>query len=63
MTAVACHVNHNERSRRYYEKKRAEGKAHNQTIRSMGRHMVRVIWSMLKYLRDYEARDADNVST
>ena len=63
MTAVARHVNHVESSRRYYDKKRAEGKAHNQAIRSMGRHMVRVIWSILKYQRDYEIRDADNVST
>jgi len=62
MTAVARHVNHVESSHRYYEKKRAEGKAHNQAIRSMGRHMVRVIWSMLKYQRDYEVRDVDNVS-
>ena len=62
MTAVARHVNHCDESRRYYEKKRAEGKAHNQAIRSMGRHMVRVIWSMLKYQRDYEVRDGNNIS-
>jgi len=62
MTAVARHVNHCDESRRYYEKKRAEGKAHNQAIRSMGRHMVRVIWSMLKYQRDYEVRDVNNIS-
>jgi len=62
MTAVARHVNCIDSSRRYYDKKRAEGKAHNQAIRSMGRHMVRVIWSMLKYERDYETRDVDNNS-
>jgi transposase len=38
---------------RYYQKKRDEGKEHNQAIRSLGRHLVRVIWSMLKNGRDY----------
>jgi len=63
MTAVARHVNHVESSRRYYDKKRAEGKSHNQAIRSTGRHMVRVIWSMLKYQRDYEIREIASPST
>ena len=42
-----------EQSQRYYEKKRLEGKKHNQAIRSLGRHLTRVIYKMLKEDRDY----------
>ena len=62
MTAVDRHVKYVESSKRYYDKKRAEGKAHNQAVRSMGRHRVRVIWSMIKYQRDYEIREVPPVS-
>ena len=57
MTAIARHIKCVEESKCYYDKKRAEGKKHNQAIRSLGRHMVRVIWSMLKNNRDYQHRD------
>jgi hypothetical protein len=40
----------------YYDKKRAEGKKPNQAIRALGRHLVRVMWSMMKQGRDYELR-------
>ena len=43
-------------TRTYYDKKRAEGKKHNQAIRSLGRHLVRVLWKMLTEDRDYEIR-------
>ena len=43
-------------SQRYYEKKRAEGKTYNQAIRALGRHLVRVIWSMLTKNRDYQSK-------
>ena len=43
MVAVARHIAHVPTSRAYYDKKRAEGKKHNQAIRSLGRHLVRVI--------------------
>ena len=56
MTAVARHIGCNPQSRAYYERKRAQGKSHNQAIRSLGRHMVRVIWAMLRDGRDYEPR-------
>jgi transposase len=57
MTAVARHIGCVPESRAYYDKKRAEGKTHNQAIRALGRHLVRVIWSMLKDDRDYELRE------
>ncbi len=40
-------------SQRYYEKKRAEGKKHNQAIRALGRHLCRVIFKMLTQDRPY----------
>ena len=50
-------VDHNrrriEQSEKYYDKKRLEGKKHNQAIRSLGRHLTRVIYKMLKEDRDY----------
>jgi transposase len=55
MTAVAIHIRNSEQSKKYYDKKRNEGKKHNQAVRSLGRHMVRVIWTMLKNNRDYHA--------
>lgn len=56
MTAVARHIGCVPQSRAYYERKRAQGKTHNQAVRALGRHMVRVIWAMLRDGRDYEPR-------
>ena len=56
MAAVPRHVEKVSQSRIYYDKKRAEGKKHNQAIRSLGRHLVRVLWKMLTEDRDYEIR-------
>ena len=56
MTAVARHMEQVPSSRAYYDKKRAQGKMHNQAVRALGRQLVRVIWSMLKHQRDYEVR-------
>ncbi|MBU0596453.1 IS110 family transposase, partial [Candidatus Bipolaricaulota bacterium] len=57
MTTVARHIGCVPESRTYYDRKRAEGKTHNQAIRALGRHMVRVIWAMLRDGRDYEIRE------
>jgi transposase len=53
MVAVARHIDNVPESRAYYDKKRAEGKTHNQAVRALGRHLIRVIWTMLKNGRDY----------
>ncbi|MDH3988934.1 MAG: IS110 family transposase, partial [Gammaproteobacteria bacterium] len=37
----------------YYERKRAEGKKHNQAIRALGRHLCRVVFKMLTQDRPY----------
>ncbi len=56
MVGVDRHRKQVPESQRYYEKKRAEGKAHNEAIRALGRHLVRVIWSMLTKNRDYQLK-------
>ena len=54
MAAVARHLREVPQSQTYYSKKRAEGKRYNQAIRSLARHLVRVLWKMLTEDRDYE---------
>ncbi len=56
MTAVDRHRKCVPESQRYYEKKRIEGKSHNQAIRSLGRQLCRIIFRMLKKNRLYEIR-------
>jgi transposase len=54
MTAADHHAKLVPESAGYYTKKRAEGKAHNQAVRCIGRQLVRLIWSMMKKGRDYQ---------
>jgi transposase len=56
MTALDRHRQYVPESQRYYDKKRSEGKKHNQAIRALGRHLCRIIYKMLKDQRDYEIR-------
>ena len=56
MTGVDRHRKQVPESQRYYEKKRTEGKTHNQAIRSLGRHLCRVLYRMLKDGRPYQRR-------
>jgi len=53
MVAVDRHRKQVPVSQRYYEKKRAEGKGHNQAIRALGRHLCRIIFKMFKERRAY----------
>jgi len=56
MIALDRHRKYVPQSQRYYEKKRSEGKKHNQAIRALGRHLCRIIYKMLKEEREYEIR-------
>ncbi|WP_350342983.1 IS110 family transposase [Proteinivorax tanatarense] len=56
MTALGHHIRKVAESKTYYEKKRDEGKKYNQALRSLGRHLTRVIWSMIKHNRNYQTR-------
>ncbi len=53
ITATMKHTQHVEESKKYLEKKISEGKRYQQAIRSMGRHLVRVIWNMIQEDRAY----------
>jgi transposase len=59
MVAVDRHRKQVPESQRYYEKKRAQGKTHNQAIRALGRHLCRVLYSMLRDGRRYEIRSIE----
>jgi transposase len=59
MTGVDRHRKQVPESQRYYEKKRAEGKTHNQAIRALGRHLCRVLYRMLKHGEAYRIRESD----
>ena len=56
MIGVDRHRKKVAQSQRYYEKKRAEGKKHNQAIRALGRHLTRIIYKLLKEELEYEIR-------
>jgi len=53
MTCIVRHMAAVPESRAYYDRKRQQGKSHNQAVRALGRHVVRVIWKMLMTNRDY----------
>lgn len=57
MIGVDKHRKQVPESQRYYEKKRREGKSHNQAIRALGRHLCRVIFNMIRDNRDYQIRE------
>jgi transposase len=56
MIALDRHRKYVAESQKYYEKKRSEGKKHNQAIRALGRHLSRIIYKMLTEERPYEMR-------
>jgi len=56
MTAIDRHRINVDESQIFYDKKRKQGKKHNQAIRSLGRYLARVIFKMLIENRDYEIR-------
>jgi transposase len=56
MIGVDRHRKYVPESQRYYEKKRSEGKKHNQAIRALGRHLSRIIYNMLREERNYQIR-------
>ncbi len=56
MTCIVRHMACVPESRAYYDRKRAQGKRHNQAVRALGRHLVRIIWRMLQDDRDYEMK-------
>jgi hypothetical protein len=56
MVALDHHRKYVPQSQSYYEKKRSEGKKHNQAIRALGRHLSRIVYKMLTEGREYQIR-------
>ncbi|HBB40364.1 MAG TPA: hypothetical protein DC005_02790 [Proteobacteria bacterium] len=56
MIALARHIEQVPESKAYYDRKRTEGKQHNQALRALGRHLIRVVWAMIHHQRNYEIR-------
>lgn len=63
MTAVDRHRKSVPESQRYSEKNRQARKSHNQTIRALGRHLCRIMYTMLKTERPYEIRTVEKDTT
>jgi transposase len=63
MIALDRHRKYVPESQRYYEKKRSEGKKHNQAVRALGRHLSRIIYKMLTEEREYQIRPEKNTKT
>ncbi|MFJ8405988.1 IS110 family transposase [Streptomyces microflavus] len=47
-------IRHCDESRRFYERKRAEGKRHIQAVLALARRRVNVLWALLRHGRTYE---------
>lgn len=56
LTATDRHRHFCPQSQTYYQKKRTEGKNHNQAVRALARHLTRVIYRMLTQNRNYEMK-------
>jgi len=63
MIAMDRHRKQIPESQRYYDKKRQQGKSHNQAIRALGRHLCRILYTMLTTERRYEIRPVEGDTT
>ena len=48
-------------SRRFYDRKRAEGKKHTQAVLALARRRVNVIWALLRDDRAYQPKTAPHL--
>ncbi|MFD3701355.1 IS110 family transposase [Streptomyces sp. NPDC058646] len=53
-TSALFSIRRSEESRRFYDRKRAEGKRHTQTVLALARRRVNVLWALLRDGRCYE---------
>ena len=49
-----CAIGHHGKSRDYYQRKRTEGKMHEQAVVALARRRVNVLWAMLRDRRTYQ---------
>ena len=60
MQIAKCSVQHNPESKRYYDKKRKEGKSHWHAIKCLARQLIRVIYAMLRDRTYYQPNKNSN---
>ncbi|KFG10175.1 transposase, partial [Streptomyces scabiei] len=53
-TSALISIRRSEASRRFYDRKRAEGKRHTQAVLALARRRVNVLWALLRDGRRYE---------
>ncbi|MFJ2598621.1 IS110 family RNA-guided transposase [Streptomyces erythrochromogenes] len=53
-TSALLSIQRSEESRRFYDRKRAEGKRHTQAVLALARRRVNVLWALLRDERRYE---------
>ncbi|GHI24450.1 hypothetical protein Shyd_58210 [Streptomyces hydrogenans] len=53
-TSALFSIRRNDESRRFYDRKRAEGKRHTQAVLALARRRVNVLWALLRDGRCYE---------
>ncbi|SEC36779.1 Transposase IS116/IS110/IS902 family protein [Streptomyces sp. 3213] len=53
-TSALFSIRHSEDSRRFYDRKRSEGKRHTQAVLALARRRVNVLWALLRDERYYE---------
>jgi transposase len=62
MQIARCSIQHNPESKRYYDKKRKEGKSHWHAIKCLARQLIRVIYAMLRDRTYYQPnKNSDQV--
>ncbi|MET8420926.1 IS110 family transposase [Streptomyces sp. NPDC005134] len=53
-TSALISIQHDPNSRRFYDRKRAEGKRHTQAVLALARRRVNVIWALIRDRRCYQ---------
>jgi transposase len=53
-TSALISIQHNPESRRFYDRKRTEGKRHTQAVLALARRRVNVLWVLLREQRPYQ---------
>jgi hypothetical protein len=51
-------IQHSEESRRFFDRKRLEGKTYRQSVIALARRRVNVLWALMREQRCYEIRPA-----
>jgi transposase len=49
-----CAIGHHAKSRDYYQRKRSEGKMHDQSVAALARRRVNALWAIVRDRRTYQ---------